>query len=117
MVLRTTRSAFLIAGALLLLSAFADVRQAAQANLTGQGSLVIEQGVSAQHGSAAEQTRRDASGTIALGTLFLFLGFGLHAAIVRRQAAGRPVKVHRATERSHTGTARRYWILRMNVRM
>ena len=117
MLLRTARTAFLIAGIAILFSSFADVRQAAQANLTGQGSLMIEQNLSTLHGSAAEQTRRDASGTIALGTLFILLGLGLHASLVRKQAAGRPVKVHRASEKSRTGIARRYWILRMNVRV
>lgn len=124
MVLRTARTAFLIAGVSLLLSAVGDVHRTVNANLAGQGSLAIEQDTGKmsttelrQHWSAPEQARRSASGTIALGTLFILLGLGLHASLVRRQAAGRPVKVHRATEKSRTGTARRYWILRMNVRV
>jgi len=119
MVLRTARSAFILAGLVLLLSALTDARSAIRANmLSGQGSLVIRETTEQQwHASAAQETQRTTAGQITLGSLFILLGLGLHASFIRRQAAGRPVKVHQAPESRRRSAVRRNWILWMNVRI
>lgn len=118
MFLRTIRSAFILSGLVLLLSAFTDARSAIRANiLSGQGSLVIRESTEQWHAAASQEAQRTTAGQIALGALFLFLGFGLHAAMVRRQSAGRPVKVHKTLEHKHEKSPQRHWVLWMNVKM
>ncbi|MDD5750926.1 MAG: hypothetical protein PHS73_00200 [Candidatus Peribacteraceae bacterium] len=120
MVLPIARTAFLIAGVSLLLSAGVDIHRL-NAHLTGQGTTLLEDTSHLstielrQHWSAPEREKRNTSGMLVLGTLFVLFGLGLHAALVRSRSAGRTVKVHRAPE--HKREARRSWILWMNVRM
>jgi len=105
-----------------LLSAAMDVHQM-NASLTGQGSTILQDTSHLstvelrQHWSAPEREKRNTSGMLVLGTLFVLFGLGLHAALVRRQSAGRPIKVHRAPEHKRTAETRKHWILWMKVRM
>lgn len=124
MVLRTARTAFLLAGIVILASSIGDVSSVTRANISGQGSTVLErrdEGPTLKagwHFAALEETQRGVSGEIALGALFIILGLGLHMFVVRRQAVGRPVKVHQAIGRkADTKSPHKHWILWMNVRM
>jgi len=126
MVLRTARSAFLLAGIVLLASSIGDVSSVTRASISGQGSTVLErrdEGPTLKagwHFAALEEAQRGVSGEIALGALFMILGLGLHLFVVRKQAIGRPVKVHQAVGGKTQRDARnphKHWILWMNVRM
>lgn len=128
MVLRATRTALILAGFALIVSTAGDAHSLfLKANLTDQGSTLPENETLRQmstaelrlHLSAPERTTRTVSGQIALGTIFLVLGFGLHAFIVRRrQREERAVKVHAAP--AFPGRDKRKmdrWFLWMTVRM
>ena len=128
MVLRTARTAFILAGFALLISTAGDVHTLlVRADLTGQGSTVLKQeeltSLSTlelrQHLSAPELNKRSVSAAIALGSIFLFLGFGLHAFLVRRKKTGeQAVQVHAAPARRGCDTRKMdRWFLWMTVRM
>jgi len=129
MVLRSLRTTFILAGFALLISTAGDLHSLfMQASLTSQGSTLppneqLSEMSTADirlHQSAAELTKRSLSGQIALGAIFLFIGFGLHAFIVRRrkQEDDRIIKVHAAP--AYPGRDKRKmdrWILWMTVKM
>lgn len=125
MVLRTLRTSFILAGLTILVSTAGNVHSVMRANLTEQGStltnLKIEQMSTAeirQHLSAPEQAKRSVSAEIALGSMLLLLGLGLHAYIKRRLPDERAVKVHAAS--AAYGRDKRKmdrWFLWMTVRM
>lgn len=134
MVLRTLRTSFILAGLAILVSTAGDVHGIMRANLTSQGSMLtnlkIEQMSTAeirQHLSAPERTKRSVSAEIALGSMLLLLGLGLHAYLKRRTADARAaedpersrrVKVHAAPV-VHGRDKRKMdrWFLWMTVRM
>ncbi|MDD4628145.1 MAG: hypothetical protein PHE68_02000 [Candidatus Peribacteraceae bacterium] len=126
MVLSTARSAFLLAGIILLTSSVGDVASVKRASVSGQGSTVIEHRDEVPtlkegwHFAALERTQRGVAGEITLGALFIILGLGLHMFVVRRNTAERPVKVHQAIGKRPVRDAKsphKHWILWMNVRM
>jgi len=126
MVLSTARTSFLLAGMVLLASSMGDVSSITRASVSGPGSTVIEHRDEVPtlkegwHFAALEQTQRGVAGEITLGALFIILGLGLHMFVVRRNAAGQPVKVHQAIGKKPERDARnphKHWILWMNVRM
>lgn len=138
MVLRSLRTAFILAGFALVVATAGDVHSIfVRANLTGQGSTLppneqLREMSTADirlHLSAPELAKRAVSGQIALGTIFLMIGFGLHAFIVRRRKReeeravedseqSRRVKVHAAP--AYPGRDKRKmdrWFLWMTVKM
>ena len=126
MVLSAARTAFLLAGMVLLASSAGDVSSVTRASISGQGSTVIEHRDQVPtlkegwHLAALEQTQRGIAGEITLGALFIILGLGMHMFVVRRQSAERPVKVRQAIGKKPERDARnphKHWILWMNVRM
>lgn len=125
MVLRTLRTAFILAGLTILLSNAGDVHGAIRANLTGQGSTVREAAIGdiptmelRQHWSAPELQRRSVSAEIALGSMLFLLGMGLHAYLMRRKGTEQAVKVHAAPVRRGRETRKvDRWFLWMTVRM
>ncbi|MFH1444819.1 MAG: hypothetical protein ABIG34_05560 [Candidatus Peregrinibacteria bacterium] len=134
MVFRTLRTTFILAGLVILVSTVGNVHGIMRANLTSQGSMLSGLNIKEmstlqirQHLSAPERTKRDASAEIALGSMLLLLGLGLHAYIKRRtpdeRAAEGPersrrVKVHTAPARKGRETRKiDRWFLWMTVRM
>lgn len=125
MVLRTLRTSFILAGLTILVSTAGNVHGLIRANLTDQGSTLsdlqitqMSTGEIRQHLSAPEQTKRNVSAEIALGSMLLLLGLGLHAYIKRRRPDERAVKVHVAP--AAYGRDKRKmdrWFLWMTVRM
>lgn len=125
MVLRTLRTSFILAGLTILVSTAGTVHGTIRANLTSQGSMLtnlkLEQMSTTDlrlHLSAPERTRREVSAEIALGSMLLLLGLGLHAYLKRRSVDGSAVKVHAAPLRKGRDTRRMdRWFLWMTVRM
>ncbi|OIO55716.1 hypothetical protein AUJ46_00255 [Candidatus Peregrinibacteria bacterium CG1_02_54_53] len=125
MVLRTLRTAFILSGLVILVSTVGNVHTIMRANLTSQGSMLSDVNIEKmstlqirQHLSAPERTKRDASAEIALGSMLLLLGLGLHAYIKRRTPDERAVKVHTAPVRRGRETRKMdRWFLWMTVRM
>jgi|GEM_PF-1921361 len=128
MVLRTLRTTLILAGFALLISTAGDLHSIfMQASVTGQGSTLppneqLREMTTAEirmHQSAPELAKRSVSGQIALGAIFLMIGFGLHAFIVRRRKEQvNVVKVHAAP--AYPGRDKRKmdrWFLWMTVKM
>ncbi|MDD5041926.1 MAG: hypothetical protein PHX87_05725 [Candidatus Peribacteraceae bacterium] len=125
MILRTFRTSFILAGLAILVSTAGDVHGVIRANLTGQESMLTDVAIEKmstaeirQHMSAPEQTKRSTSASIALGSILLLLGLGLHAYLKRRHTDERAVKVHAAPV--NYGRDKRKmdrWFLWMTVKM
>ncbi|MDD5103769.1 MAG: hypothetical protein PHX93_05210 [Candidatus Peribacteraceae bacterium] len=125
MVLQTLRTSFILAGLTILVSTAGNVHGIMRANLAGQGSMLTDVNIEKmttmeirQHMSAPEQTKRNVSAEVALGSMLLLLGLGLHAYIKRRLPDERAVKVHTAPV-VHGRDKRKMdrWFLWMTVRM
>lgn len=125
MVLRTLRTSFILAGLTILVSTAGNIHGFMRANLTGQGSMLtglkIEQMSTVeirQHMSAPERMRRNASAEIALGSMLLLVGLGLHVYLKRRRPDARAVKVHAAPVlRGRDKRKMDRWFLWMTVKM
>lgn len=125
MVLRTLRTGFTLVGLTVLIASAGDTHGTIRANLTQQGSMLTDLAIEQmstleirQHMSAPERTKRTVSAEIALGSMLLLLGLGLHAYLRRRNSSERAVKVHVAPARKGRETRRMdRWFLWMTVRM
>lgn len=125
MFLRITRSAFLIAGIALIAGGLGgQILDRSLATLTGQGATIVRS-VSEDtvpmlkpgfH--AAASVDQNLAGQIALGAIFMIIGFGMHAFVIRRRISGeRSVAVHGAEKHGRDSRKPNHWILWMNVRM
>jgi len=124
MVLRTLRTSFILAGLTILVSTAGNVHGLIRANLTDQGSMLTDLKIEKmstleirQHMSAPEQSRRNTSAEIALGSMLLLIGLGLHA-FLKRRPQERAVKVHTAPAvRGRDKRKMDRWFLWMTVKM
>jgi hypothetical protein len=115
---------FLVAGIVILVSSGVRMTDARGKLVTGQGSTIIGQNAAsdsedAEWHAVSTQEPRSLAGEIALGTLFVLLGLGIHIFTMRRRVGERRVQVHGPgpKDKPERPRGKQHWILWMNVRI